>query len=49
MLPQYMGEWFELERFWQVFELNSKCAKAQYTLDSASGKVLVRNSMIDLR
>ncbi|XP_052129459.1 apolipoprotein D-like [Frankliniella occidentalis] len=45
---RYMGEWYEVERYWQFFELNGKCVKAKYTLDS-NGEVAVTNSMLDSR
>lgn len=46
-VDRYMGEWYEAERFWQIFELNGKCSKALYALNATTGQVSVRNSMVD--
>ncbi|KAK3913901.1 Apolipoprotein D [Frankliniella fusca] len=45
---RYSGEWFEVERYWQFFELNGKCVKAKYE-PVGDGVVNVTNSMVDSR
>lgn len=42
-LPDYMGTWFENRRFFAFFELNSKCAHANYTLRPNASVVDVVN------
>ena len=40
---QYMGRWYEYERYFTVFEIGSKCVSADYTLQS-DNSVKVNNT-----
>lgn len=42
-IEQYMGTWYEMERFFAIFEAFQDCVSADYTLDS-SGAVIVNNT-----
>ncbi|KAE8748003.1 hypothetical protein FOCC_FOCC005198 [Frankliniella occidentalis] len=43
---RYVGKWYEIERFAQIWELAGKCATADYELDQdVSGRVTVKNTM----
>eukprot|EP01119_Soliformovum_irregulare_P004623 TRINITY_DN15686_c0_g1_i1.p1 TRINITY_DN15686_c0_g1~~TRINITY_DN15686_c0_g1_i1.p1 ORF type:complete len:183 (+),score=47.14 TRINITY_DN15686_c0_g1_i1:199-747(+) len=45
LVPKYMGSWYEIARFAGVpFEWGSVCDKAEYTLDTQAGNVVVNNS-----
>lgn len=44
----YLGLWYELERYEQIFELNGDCVTAEYSLKD-DGSVQVVNSLINLK
>lgn len=44
----YLGLWYELERYEQLFELNGDCVTAEYILQS-DNSVKVINSMLNLQ
>lgn len=44
---RYMGLWYEVNRYWQIFELNGKCVTAEYAFNATTGRVSVKNSMVD--
>ncbi|XP_034233062.1 apolipoprotein D-like [Thrips palmi] len=46
-VQRYSGLWYEISRYWQFFELNGKCVTAEYTFNATSGRVGVKNSMVD--
>ncbi|KAG8224629.1 hypothetical protein J437_LFUL003063 [Ladona fulva] len=43
-VERYMGVWYEIAKYPNIFQLNGKCTAAQYTL--ADGKVIVNNTQI---
>merc|ERR1711860_138931 len=44
-VQQYMGDWYEIYKFWSFFEVGQKCMKANYKLMD-NGHVRVDNSGI---
>ncbi|KAL4232482.1 hypothetical protein ACF0H5_007174 [Mactra antiquata] len=44
-LNQYLGRWYEMERFFAIFQLFADCVTAEYTLlDPVAGRVEVNNT-----
>ncbi|XP_034239973.1 apolipoprotein D-like [Thrips palmi] len=44
----YMGHWYEIEAFFQIWELAGKCSTADYALNEDGSKVIVKNNMKSL-
>ncbi|XP_058130492.1 apolipoprotein D-like [Anopheles ziemanni] len=44
-VPRYLGLWYEIRRYEQVFQLGGECVTAEYSLN-ADGSVRVFNSMV---
>lgn len=44
-LFQYLGRWYEAERYFAVFEFGGKCVTADYSLNE-NGTIKVVNSQI---
>lgn len=42
---QYMGFWYEIEATPQIWEIGGRCPTADYSLDAATSRVNVTNSM----
>lgn len=42
---QYLGKWYEVERYFALFEFGGKCVTANYTL-SENGSVKIVNKQI---
>ncbi|XP_056645346.1 apolipoprotein D-like [Diorhabda sublineata] len=44
-VARYLGKWFEMERYFAIFELGGKCVTAEYSLHD-NGTVHVRNQQL---
>lgn len=45
MLFQYLGKWYEVERYFALFEFGGKCVTANYNM-SEDGAVKIVNKQI---
>lgn len=44
-VSRYLGKWYEIERYEQVFQRNGECVTAKYSLND-DGSVRVENAML---
>ncbi|XP_074641365.1 apolipoprotein D-like [Tubulanus polymorphus] len=48
-VTKYTGIWYEYQRYFTFFEINGKCGKATYTLDTSDNSIIVENNGINAK